>query len=103
MANNTGQKFGGRTKGATNKDTAKIRSSFQYLIENNLEQLEIDLKELRPFERIKVILELSKFVLPTLKATELSTTTESSFNPIVVQITTEQDVKRMINEFNDQY
>ena len=64
---------------------------------------EIDLKELRPFERIKVILELSKFVLPTLKATELSTTTESSFNPIVVQITTEQDVKRMINEFNDQY
>ncbi|MEC5165161.1 hypothetical protein RCH18_000886 [Flavobacterium sp. PL11] len=103
MANNTGQKFGGRTKGVTNKDTAEIRNSFQYLIENNLEQLESDLKELKPFERIKVILELSKFVLPTLKATELSTTTENAFIPIVVNITTPEDVKRMINEFNDQY
>jgi hypothetical protein len=103
MANNTGIKTGGRTKGATNKDTAEIRNSFQCLIENNLEQLESDLKELKPFERIKIILELSKFVLPTLKATELSTTTENVFNPIVVNITTPDDVKRMINEFNDQY
>ena len=93
----------GRPKGATNKDTAEIRNSFQYLIENNLEQLENDLKELKPFERIKVILELSKFVLPTLKATELSTTTENAFNPIIINITTPDDVKRMINEFNDQY
>ena len=103
MANNTGQKFGGRTKGATNKDTAQIRANFQSLIESNLEQLEADLKQLKPFERIKVILELSKFVLPTLKATELSTTNENGFNPIVVQITTEQYIKKIINKFNNQY
>ena len=85
MANNTGQKFGGRTKGATNKDTAEIREHFQLLIKNNLEQLENDLKELKPFERIKVILELAKFVIPLLKATELSTANgESGFNPIVI-------------------
>lgn len=86
MANNTGQKFGGRTKGATNKDTAEIRANFQHLIENNLTQLETDLQELKPFERIKVILELSRFVLPTLKATELSTSTENGFNPIVINL-----------------
>ena len=87
MANNTGQKFGGRTKGATNKDTAEIRSSFQYLIENNLEQLESDLKELKPFERIKVILELSKFVLPTLKAVEFKgEESENGFKPISINI-----------------
>ena len=103
MANSTGQKFGGRKAGTQNKDTAEIRANFQYLIENNLEQLETDLKELKPFERIKVILELSKFVLPTLKATELSTATENGFNPIVINITSPEDVKRMINEFNEQY
>ena len=87
MANNTGRKFGGRTKGATNKDTAEIRSSFQYLIENNLEQLKSDLKELKPFERIKVILELSKFVLPTLKAVEFKgEESENGFKPISINI-----------------
>jgi biopolymer transport protein ExbD len=94
----------GRPKGSANKNTVEIRNSFQYLIENNLEQLESDLKELKPFERIKVILELSKFVLPTMKAVEVTDAlNENGFNPIIVQITTEQDIKKMINEFNDQY
>ena len=98
-----GVKTGGRVALTPNKDKTLIRNSFQLLIENNLEQLETDLKELKPFERIKVILELSKFVLPTLKATELSTATENGFNPIVINITSPEDVKRMINEFNEQY
>ena len=65
------QNKSGRPKGVQNKDTAQIRTSFQLLIENNLEQLENDLKELKPFERIKMILELSKFVVPHLKSMEL--------------------------------
>ena len=73
MVNNTGQKFGGRTKGTPNRNTDEIRQNFQLLIENNLTTLENDIKELEPKDRIKAILDLSKFVLPTLKATELST------------------------------
>jgi hypothetical protein len=72
MANTTGQKFGGRTKGTPNKNTNEIRQNFQHLIENNLIKLENDLKELEPKDRIKAILDLSRFVLPTLKAVELS-------------------------------
>ena len=73
MVNNTGQKFGGRTKGTPNRNTDEIRQNFQLIIENNLTTLENDIKELEPKDRIKAILDLSKFVLPTLKATELST------------------------------
>ena len=87
MANTTGQKHGGRTKGTPNKNTNEIREQFQNLINDNFEQLESDLKELKPFERIKVLIELSKFVLPTLKATELSTSTgESGFKPIIINL-----------------
>jgi len=86
MANNTGQKFGGRTKGTPNRNTDEIRQNFQLLIENNLATLENDLKELEPKDRIKAILELSKFVLPTLKATELSTSTDNKFNPILINL-----------------
>ncbi|SFZ90349.1 hypothetical protein SAMN05428642_101884 [Flaviramulus basaltis] len=73
MANNTGQKFGGRKKGTANKNTLEIRRKFQTLVENNLEVLQADLDKLKPVERVKIIIELGKFVLPTLKAIEVQT------------------------------
>jgi hypothetical protein len=81
---NKRQKTGGRTKGTPNKTTNEIREHFQKLVNNNLIQLEKDIKDLEPKERIKTILELSKFVIPTLKATELSATAENGFKPIVI-------------------
>lgn len=86
MANNTGQKFGGRTKGVLNKDTAEIRNSFQLLIEDNLKQLEQDLKALEPKDRVKAILDLSKFVIPTMRATELNDISERSIEPVTFKI-----------------
>lgn len=63
--NNTGQKFGGRTKGPVNKTTVEIREHYQKLVSDNLEQLDRDLKSLEPLQRLKI--KLSKFVTPTLK------------------------------------
>jgi hypothetical protein len=67
------QKTGGRQKGTPNRTTAEIREKYQSLIEGVLPQLENDLKALEPKDRIKVIIELSKFVVPTLRATEIKT------------------------------
>ena len=82
----TGIKTGGRTAGTLNKTTAEIREHYQNLVSNNLERLDNDLKSLEPLQRLKMIIELSKFVVPTLKATELTTDIESRFNPITVTI-----------------
>ena len=78
----------GRKPGTPNKATADIRQSFKLLIENNLSKLQSDLDGLEPFARLKVIIELSKFVLPTLRSTELSTV-QDGFNPITVTIVNE--------------
>jgi hypothetical protein len=67
----TGQKTGGRTKGTPNKTTAEIRERYQILITSNLDLLDDDLKSLEPMQRIKAVIDLSKFVLPTLKAIDL--------------------------------
>lgn len=72
MANTTGQKFGGRTKGATNRTTTEIRERFNLLLDNNLDKLQSDIDQLEPYQRIKTILELAKFIMPTLKATDLN-------------------------------
>ena len=57
----------GRPKGSPNKNTTKVRELFKDLILENYEQLKNDLGELEPLDRIKMIIELSKFVLPAFK------------------------------------
>jgi len=63
----------GRPKGSSNKATSKVRDSFTKLLEDNLEQLKSDFKELEPKDRIKLFLDLSKYVIPQLKQTDLTT------------------------------
>jgi hypothetical protein len=85
MAN--GIKTGGRQKGTPNKTTNEIREKYQLLITESLEQLSEDIKTLEPKDRLKVIIELSKFVIPTLKATELTTDINTDvFNPVIIAL-----------------
>jgi hypothetical protein len=64
------QKTGGRTKGTPNKATAELRERFSSLLESNFDTIQSDLNTLEPKDRIKTILEISKFVIPTLKSVE---------------------------------
>lgn len=80
----------GRPKGSTNKNTNDIRNNFKMLIENNIDNLQADLDSLEPRERLKVIIDLSKFILPQLKAVEVTTEkNESTFQPIIIQLENE--------------
>ncbi len=65
------EKTGGRTKGTPNHTTKEIRNLYQSLVSENIKLLNDDIKQLEPFQRLKIIIELSKFVLPSLKPTEL--------------------------------
>ena len=76
----------GRKNGSTNKTTHEIRAKYLELIENNFEQLETDLQTLKASERVKAIIELSKFILPTLKATEMSLSNETKFQAIEIEL-----------------
>jgi hypothetical protein len=54
------------------------------LIESNFDKLQSDIDLLEPKDRIKTILELAKFVIPTLKATDLTTDGQNGFRPITI-------------------
>jgi len=81
----TGEKTGGRQKGTPNKLNTEIRERFKLLIDNNLEGLQSDLDKLKPGDRVKYIIELAKFVIPTLKAVDL-TTEEQSLRPVIINL-----------------
>lgn len=78
MAFKEGNNLGGRTPGSKNKTTTEIRERFKLLIENNLDTIQADLESLEPEERLKILLSLSKFVLPTLRSTELTNDKEET-------------------------
>jgi hypothetical protein len=82
----TGKKAGSLStrKGTPNKATKEIRESLKSLLESNIERMQDDILALEPKDRLKVLMELAKFVIPTLKATELST--KDDFKKIEVNI-----------------
>ena len=66
----------GRPIGSKNSNTSKVRESFKNLVEDNLDTIKSDLQALEPKDRLKMYLELAKFVIPTLKAQELKVENE---------------------------
>ena len=68
----------GRPKGSVGKSNNKIRETFQLLLSNNLEKLQEDLNELEPKDRIKLLLDLSNYILPKLRSIDLQSDIEET-------------------------
>lgn len=88
-----GNNLGGRTKGSRNKTTQKIRDTFLKFIEDNLERMQKDFDQLDAKDRFKFLFEMSRFILPSLKAIEfgnvLDELTEEEFNEIITKLKNE--------------
>ena len=82
-----GYKTGGRMLGSTNKETAEIRQRLKLILDSNIEQINTDLKAIEdPAQRIRLLLDLAKFVIPTLKATELTAVQNEQVRPIIISL-----------------
>jgi len=55
-------KTGGRKKGTPNKDTKQIKDFFKSLINEN--QIQLDLEDLQPIERLNFISKILPYILP---------------------------------------
>jgi|LauGreSuBDMM15SN_2_FD.fasta_scaffold266534_2 hypothetical protein len=76
----------GRPKNALNKNTNAVKECFNTLLECNLEKLQDDINQLKPYERVKVILELANYMIPKLKAVEVTNTDNENYKPIILDI-----------------
>ncbi|MDD3968326.1 MAG: hypothetical protein PHT18_05985 [Proteiniphilum sp.] len=76
-------------EGVPNKATNEVRRAFKQLVENNLPQMQSDLDSLEPKERIRFILEMAKFILPTLQAVSVNDLREEEaqgFNTLIITL-----------------
>jgi hypothetical protein len=83
MANNTGIKYGGRKRGTPNKATARLREAFTGLLEGNmgrLQELLDKVAEKNPQKALELLLKLSEFALPKLRAIEVNNESEEAMH-----------------------
>ena len=66
-------KTGGRKKGTPNKVTTDLRTQISELIDNNFENIQSDIDNLEPKERLDFLGKLFEYSLPKLNRTEIDT------------------------------
>lgn len=76
----------GRPKNSKNLVSTAVKDSFALLLENNLDQLQDDLDQLKPLDRLKIIVELAGYFIPKLKATDLQITEQEAYKPIIIDL-----------------
>lgn len=78
----------GRTPGAKNKTPDEIKKAYQLLVENNLPKIETWLSEVAtkdPARALEFLLKLSEFVVPKMRATDLTTNGKELTAPTVIK------------------
>ena len=76
-------------EGVPNRATNEVRRAFQQLVENNLPQMQTDLDSLEPKDRLKFMLDLSRFILPQLQTISIDDLREKEiqgFNVLTINL-----------------
>lgn len=92
MAFEKGNNFGkGRKVGSKNRTTIEIRQYLTDFVGNNIDELNEAFKELEARDKIKFLIDITKFVIPTLKAVgnEIDELSEEQFNKLVEKVKAE--------------
>jgi len=76
----------GRPIGSPNKVTNEIRIQYSNLIAANIDRMQSDLDSLKPRERLEMIIALSRFVVPTMRAVELKSPDAKPFPAFAIRI-----------------
>jgi hypothetical protein len=76
---------GGRPKGSKNKINSNIREMFEQLVNYNLVNMQTDLNELSPKDRLEILLKLSEFIIPKLNRVDNTLSAENRQIDIIIQ------------------
>jgi len=73
--------------GRKNKVDIKVKGYFEELLSHNLPQIQRDLDEMAPKERVEILLKMARFIIPIATTLELTTPEQDQINPTIITIT----------------
>ncbi|MDR1348368.1 MAG: hypothetical protein LBJ63_08110 [Prevotellaceae bacterium] len=89
------QKTGGRTKGVPNKVTTDLRTWIHDLLNSNRQQIDKDIKQLEPQQRVMLFEKLLSYAIPKMQSVEakidIEQLTDEQINLIINEITKDLD------------
>lgn len=93
---NDGQgRLGGRAKGTPNKVTANAKEWLTKLLDKNRKQIEKDLKQLEPKDRLQMLEKLMQYVIPKQQAVsakvDYARLTDNQLDDIINELTKDID------------
>ena len=77
-------------KGVKNKANFEIKEAFKDLLTNNLEKLQQDIDNMESVQRVNALLQVAKYLIPTLKAVEVD-----------IEQTNEDDTLKKLMSFSE--
>lgn len=84
-----GVRQNGRVKGQLNKTTTDVKKIYSQILENNIDNIQSDLDKLDPLNRIKILIQLSEFIVPKMRSID------------VVADVSNINIQPLIIDFND--
>ena len=72
----------GRPKGTPNKITADLREKFNQIVQNNIDNIQDDLKLLDPEKRISYIIKMAEFIIPKLQSMSVGDQVELEYKQL---------------------
>lgn len=75
-----------KTKNGIHELNREIRENFANLIAHNLPQLHEDLRSLSGRDRLRIVIDMAKYVLPTYRSMEIVDEREASFQPFTITL-----------------
>ena len=81
----------GRPKGIPNKTTAKLRETISAIVNREFANIDDLLNNLAPKDRAKLLVDLTKYVLPALSSVSMDATVEGKITTIEVKYKGKED------------
>ena len=82
-----GVRQNGRVKGQLNKTTTDVKKIYHQILENNIENIQSDLDKLEPLNRIKILIQLSEFIVPKMRSIDVVADVSTiNIQPLIIDL-----------------
>lgn len=84
----------GRPKGSKNKQTERIRQFFADFMDKHMDELDDAFSELEAKDKFKFLIDMAKFVIPSLKSIELGN---------ILDALSDKDFEKLLSRLKEDY
>lgn len=93
-----GKKTGGRKAGTPNKASSEIKKVLTDFMTENMDDLQDCVSHMKAVDRFDAYMQIMKFVVPTMKAVEMTVDSKMLKTPVIIQLDGKDPTEKELRE-----